>query len=73
MRAHRTGRYVVALKRHVIALVDGVVHDATGARNRVMRAWAVHETPRTQTPLSEGRSSPEREARKELTDRATTT
>ena len=35
------GRYIVRTKRHVLALIDGVVHDTApcGARKRVSRIW----------------------------------
>ena len=42
VRVYRSGRYVVRVNRHFIAVVDGVVHDwawKTSARTRAILAW----------------------------------
>jgi hypothetical protein len=43
VKAHPAGHYVVHVKGHALAIVDGVVHDwgkyTSGARRRVWRAW----------------------------------
>jgi len=43
--AHRTGRYVVAVTGHAIAVIDGVIHDwgraTSGPRKRVLYSWDV--------------------------------
>jgi hypothetical protein len=49
IRAHQTGRYLVIVNGHALAMIDGVIHDKgeiAGARSRVRMMYRV--TPKTQ-------------------------
>jgi len=51
VRTLRNGRYLIIVRGHALALIDGVIHDAgdiSDARCRVRQAWRI--TPPTPAP-----------------------